>query len=736
MSTKKKIVRGKGTPKSTPRPPSRPKPPPEEHEIIDEGKKNQEDSNNNKNNKKNSNKKSNSKKDSSSSEKKEEIADDIYEGKKSEETTDKPGDGIKKSKKKKSSKASKIDELRKKNKSKPKSPGLFMMEDDEDAEVHDDNIVGGSFLDIGARRNRNNLGVSSNTSSKKEQKKKKDKKKKTSSTTKSSKSSSIRTPESTNKKTFDDDNEGDVLDGGKDFGRPSVVLDSDSISKSRNKFSSNSHNKPKPHELVYRSASSDEDESHNVVPIDMHDLMSSIRKAAPGAANYGSGDDDDENGKIPSKTPRRNKKDYFSSDEEVDIPVAGSEKKKEKKAKRKKKSSSSSSSSSSKKMSIIDHVARAMKHHDSVSEIMKSRALSDEELHMLMFFAESCDHMTRRVAKFVEKESLDGNSGAKDLIKGNAFIKEKIIEDIAGEDEEELENMLNKMKQQEKDELRAKGKPQPAEGDDGSEMPRKLRKYFQSPDFDFIQFLKNPVPDELGMVYFRVIGDHKQNELFVILDYDVEAFGDLVMTAKKKTNLLGSGGKKGYKIKCDNETIGKVEQIQSGKVLQYNIITENKLKRKVKNDPYSGDRIQLGAIQITNTKDCPRHMTVLLPEMIPKNEKVDDGEEIQAPWKPMHPKDEMLSQWKSGKFDHLSFYENKKPHFDEAIGAYTLDFDGRVTMASSKNYLLVSSHSLDDVYVRFGRVENREFTMDVRYPCSPLQALGISIASIITKTTG
>ena len=101
-----------------------------------------------------------------------------------------------------------------------------------------------------------------------------------------------------------------------------------------------------------------------------------------------------------------------------------------------------------------------------------------------------------------------------------------------------------------------------------------------------------------------------------------------------------------------------------------------------------------------------------------------------------YPKDEMLSQWKSGKFDHLSFYENKKPHFDEAIGAYTLDFDGRVTMASSKNYLLVSSHSLDDVYVRFGRVENREFTMDVRYPCSPLQALGISIASIITKTTG
>ena len=36
-------------------------------------------------------------------------------------------------------------------------------------------------------------------------------------------------------------------------------------------------------------------------------------------------------------------------------------------------------------MSIIDHVARAMKHHDSVSEIMKSRALSDEELYVNVF---------------------------------------------------------------------------------------------------------------------------------------------------------------------------------------------------------------------------------------------------------------------------------------------------------------------------------------------------------------
>ena len=49
-------------------------------------------------------------------------------------------------------------------------------------------------------------------------------------------------------------------------------------------------------------------------------------------------------------------------------------------------------------------------------------------MHLLMFFAESCDHMSRRIAKYVEKESLEGNSDAKNMIQGNAFIKTKIIE--------------------------------------------------------------------------------------------------------------------------------------------------------------------------------------------------------------------------------------------------------------------------------------------------------------------
>ena len=172
----------------------------------------------------------------------------------------------------------------------------------------------------------------------------------------------------------------------------------------------------------------------------------------------------------------------------------------------------------------------------------------------------------------MEKESLDGNSNAREIVRNNDFIKGKIAKDITGEDEEELESILKKMKDEEKEELRTRGKPEPAVGDDGSEMSKTLRDFFFDDEFDFVSFLKNPVPEELGMVYFRVIGDHKQNELFVILDYDVDALSDLVMTAKRKTNLLGSGNKKGYKIKYDNDTIGKVEQVQAGKLaVRHNI---------------------------------------------------------------------------------------------------------------------------------------------------------------------
>lgn len=46
------------------------------------------------------------------------------------------------------------------------------------------------------------------------------------------------------------------------------------------------------------------------------------------------------------------------------------------------------------------------------------------------------------------------------------------------------------------------------------------------------------------------------------------------------------------------------------------------------------------------------------------------------------------------------------------VGAYVLNFYGRVTMASVKNFQLVSTEDFDRIILQFGRVAKDEFTMD------------------------
>ena len=212
------------------------------------------------------------------------------------------------------------------------------------------------------------------------------------------------------------------------------------------------------------------------------------------------------------------------------------------------------------------------------------------------------------------------------------------------------------------------------------------------------------------------------------------------------------GKKKTFDIRCEERVLGRCERIRKGKILQFNIYSneashgsssgsvfsdpaKNKDGRKGSKKGSNGAlRRQLGAVEISNSKDKPRSMIVLLPEM---RENENTGVVEPVVWQPWHEKEEMLACWHAGHFEHMSFWENKKPQYDEELGAYTLDFDGRVTMASSKNFLMVSSHDIrGPVGVRFGRVEDSQFVMDVQWPCSPLQGMGVALASVSAKTTG
>lgn len=101
--------------------------------------------------------------------------------------------------------------------------------------------------------------------------------------------------------------------------------------------------------------------------------------------------------------------------------------------------------------------------------------------------------------------------------------------------------------------------------------------------------------------------------------------------------------------------------------------------------------------------------------------------------------------------DEVMFAKNKEPYWLDAIQAYSLDFQGRVTLPSNKNFqLLMENGPLEEggesnapadpkseIVLQFGKVEDNlvleMYTMDVQWPLSPLQAFGVCLSACDRK---
>jgi hypothetical protein len=85
--------------------------------------------------------------------------------------------------------------------------------------------------------------------------------------------------------------------------------------------------------------------------------------------------------------------------------------------------------------------------------------------------------------------------------------------------------------------------------------------------------------------------------------------------------------------------------------------------------------------------------------------------------------------------DHgLMILQNRAPWWNVEIGAFVLNFGGRVSVASVKNFQLCETTNQEHVMLQFGRIQGRHsFTMDVQHPLSPMQAFAIAISSLQSK---
>ncbi|XP_021635658.1 tubby-like F-box protein 3 isoform X3 [Hevea brasiliensis] len=84
--------------------------------------------------------------------------------------------------------------------------------------------------------------------------------------------------------------------------------------------------------------------------------------------------------------------------------------------------------------------------------------------------------------------------------------------------------------------------------------------------------------------------------------------------------------------------------------------------------------------------------------------------------------------------------KNKAPRWHEQLHCWCLNFHGRVTIASVKNFQLVASPENgpagpehQKIILQFGKVGKDLFTMDYRYPISAFQAFAICVSSFDTK---
>jgi len=95
--------------------------------------------------------------------------------------------------------------------------------------------------------------------------------------------------------------------------------------------------------------------------------------------------------------------------------------------------------------------------------------------------------------------------------------------------------------------------------------------------------------------------------------------------------------------------------------------------------------------------------------------------------------EDIVNRIKERSLRDLSYLINKPPRWNEQVNAYVLNFNGRVTMASVKNFQLVDPDEHNIIVLQFGRVGKDEFTMDMHYPISPLQAFAITLSSFDSK---
>ncbi|XP_053248114.1 tubby protein homolog isoform X1 [Podarcis raffonei] len=121
----------------------------------------------------------------------------------------------------------------------------------------------------------------------------------------------------------------------------------------------------------------------------------------------------------------------------------------------------------------------------------------------------------------------------------------------------------------------------------------------------------------------------------------------------------------------------------------------------------------------------PRKMSVIIPGMNMDHERVSI--------RPRNEHETLLARWQNKNTESVIELHNKTPVWNDDTQSYVLNFHGRVTQASVKNFQIIHDNDPDYIVMQFGRVAEDIFTMDYNYPMCALQAFAIALSSFDSK---
>ncbi|CAF4454967.1 unnamed protein product [Didymodactylos carnosus] len=74
--------------------------------------------------------------------------------------------------------------------------------------------------------------------------------------------------------------------------------------------------------------------------------------------------------------------------------------------------------------------------------------------------------------------------------------------------------------------------------------------------------------------------------------------------------------------------------------------------------------------------------------------------------------------------------QNRPPIWNELSHVYQLDFGGRVTLESAKNFQIELKGKQ---VMQFGRIENHMYTLDFEWPFSCVTAFAVALANVTQR---